>query len=75
MDQTNESDRCYVWRGKVGGDGYGRIWVDGREQLVHRWVMRSMYGGDAIEGRTVRHRCSTPACFRLTHLEVGDDVG
>jgi hypothetical protein len=60
---------CRLWRGARNNHGYGVLRREGRNWLLHRWIMR--LAGVDIDGRLVLHRCDTPACFRFDHLFVG----
>jgi hypothetical protein len=42
----------------------------GAKVYLHRWVWEQAHGPIAA-GLYVRHRCDTPDCFRLDHLELG----
>jgi len=47
---------CWMWRGRVDGDGYGLVKLDGRCQRVHRVVYSAVHGPIA-EGLVLRHQC------------------
>ena len=59
---------CWIWQGYCRR--YGVIGFDGFNYQVHRlaWVN---VNGPVPNGLEVRHRCDTPACIRLDHLELG----
>ena len=50
--------------------GYGTLKVDGKTVRLHRLVWASS-NGPIPEGMCVRHKCDNPACFTLSHLEIG----
>jgi hypothetical protein len=60
---------CWKWTGKTY-KGYGRVWIDGRTERVHRasWIMEN---GPIPDGLCVLHRCDTPSCVRVSHLFLG----
>lgn len=67
--------KCRVYQGSLDRDGYGRpslAGFDGRRRQVrlHRWVWEQVYG-PIPHGILVRHKCDTPGCFLLDHLELG----
>lgn len=61
---------CHEWQGERTRDGYGRICLDGRKQLVHR-VVWALEHGPIPEGMVVCHHCDNPPCSRIDHLFLG----
>lgn len=51
--------------------GYGMRRRNGKNVLVHRWVVAQILGWEAIKGKVVRHTCDNPPCFLYEHLLVG----
>lgn len=66
---------CWLWRGartsanSHGRGGYGRMFIDGREELAHR-VAYETYRGPIPPGLTIDHLCKRPACCNPQHLAV-----
>jgi hypothetical protein len=59
---------CWTWTAKLGRDGYGIQWRDGRCQLAHRMVYEAEVG--AIDaGLVLDHLCRNRACCAPYHLE------
>ena len=61
---------CWVWKGGVVTDGYGRIRVSGRSLGVHRaafWAFKRKWPGKKL----VLHKCDNPPCFNPEHLMLG----
>lgn len=65
---ANRNDGCWVWSGTIGADGYGRIRVDGREHVAHRWGYET-FVGPVPDGMQLDHLCRNRACVRFDHLE------
>jgi hypothetical protein len=57
-----------VWTGDRNEDGYGKVWYDGRTQLIHRVVYRLLIG-PIPDGLTLDHTCSNRPCCRPEHLD------
>lgn len=67
----NEKD-CWEWvASTVGNSGYGKIAVDGRLVLAHRFSWE-LYNNQSIPFKLiVRHKCDNPPCTNSLHLELG----
>ena len=71
------ADDCAIWKGAIGGDGYGRYWV-GRgcsERIMvraNRYALAAAQDGVALEP-SVRalHGCDNTVCVRVSRLETG----
>ena len=61
---------CLLWEGCTNDAGYGEKRWHGKVWYVHRMVWTQAYG-PIPDGMVIRHRCDTPACYRLDHLEMG----
>lgn len=59
---------CWVWTG-ARTYGYGRVMVEGRSALVHRWVYENLVD-DIPEGHHLDHLCRNKPCCNPDHLEV-----
>ena len=61
--------RCWLWTGPTNGYGYGRAWVDGRKQYVHRLAYEAFWG-PVPPGLELDHLCRQRACYNPWHLEA-----
>lgn len=64
-------DDCWLWRGHVGPQGYGRIHLGGgvsRNGYAHR-VSLQLAGIDIPPGYHVDHLCESKTCVNPAHLE------
>jgi hypothetical protein len=61
---------CWLWRGWLQPNGYGRGRFDGKNRLAHR-VSYQLANGSITEGHYICHRCDTPACVNPAHLFSG----
>jgi hypothetical protein len=62
---------CIEWQGNKLGNGYGRIWMDGKAVLVHRLVLESKVPGFLESGYLACHTCDHPSCINPEHLVPG----
>ena len=61
---------CWNWTGAAHSeDGYGRIWVDGKFYLAHRFS--AMIHGLDMSGEVMRHLCNNSMCVNPAHLQTG----
>lgn len=61
---------CLIWEKSRYWNGYGRAWRAGKVRAIHRWTWEEA-NGPIPKGLVVRHRCDNPACYRLSHLQIG----
>ena len=60
---------CWEWRGAKDTGGYGRINVQGRDDLVHRFAY-VIAKGRIPDGYQIDHLCRHRWCARPSHLEA-----
>lgn len=61
-------DNCWIWRGEINRNGYGRVNIYGRKLMTHR-VLYELLVGSIPEGLVLDHRCRNRACCNPMHLE------
>jgi len=59
---------CLLWTGPLEANGYGRVWLDGRRQFVHR-LMYTEFVGPIPDGFSLDHLCRVRHCASPDHLE------
>ena len=69
---------CWLWRGKIGEDGYGRFKSFGESQamVAHRFGYL-IHRGPIPEGLVLDHLCRVRHCVNPWHLEpvtIGENV-
>lgn len=70
MSQTNNiTDGCLLWARAVTTDDYGKVHWGGRTLSAHR-LLYELEHGDIPNNMTIHHKCFTPRCINIEHLEV-----
>lgn len=59
---------CWLWQGCCAG-GYGRIYIDGRMQYVHR-VVFELLAHIIPNGMLLHHKCRVKNCCKPAHLQI-----
>ena len=65
VEQTAD---CWEWTAAKDRRGYGKVQVNGRAWLAHRWAYESTVAV-VPEGMELDHLCRNPGCVRPDHLE------
>lgn len=66
--RVEKTDTCWLWTGYLQSGGYGQIWLDGSQPLVHRLAYETLVG-PIPEGLTIDHLCRVRRCVNPSHLE------
>lgn len=80
--RVETTDGCWLWRGPLAKNGYGRVAFEGRREYTHRVSYRLAHG-EIPPGLHVLHTCDVGyapgdtayrACVNPAHLHLGDQV-
>lgn len=66
---TEVTDYCWQWKGFVNHKGYGRLNVNGRLVMAHRFSLQ-LVGIKIPIGMMVDHKCRNRSCVNPDHLRV-----
>lgn len=67
--RTEWVGECLTWTASHNGYGYGRMKINGRDTLVHRWVWEQA-NGQIPPGVEIDHVCHNRACVKREHLRA-----
>lgn len=69
-NKVRKTPTCWLWIGAKKPNGYGKIWLYGKDVRAHRvsWVLTN---GPIQDGLCVLHRCDVPLCVNPAHLFLG----
>ena len=72
-DRIEQTEACWLWRGRLRPDGYGEcggVAINGkRERLIHR-VMFLLAVGPIPDGCEIDHICKIKPCCNPAHLRA-----
>lgn len=70
LTRRQPDPQCDLWIGGLASSGYPNFWWNGTTWPAYRaaWML---FVGPIPKGLVVRHKCRTPRCVKLTHLELG----
>lgn len=66
---TIQKNGCWDWIGQVYPNGYGSLWVRGKNVFAHRFSYQ-MFNGAIPEKLTVDHLCKNRKCVNPFHLDL-----
>lgn len=66
---------CWLWTGGTFQAGYGSVWLDGRNRLLHQVVFEMTTGDRSDRDQFVDHICRVRRCCNPAHLELVTPLG
>lgn len=64
------TDKCWLWQAQRQYSGYGRFYINGKQDGAHRasWMI---FKGRIPKGKFVLHKCDVKPCVNPHHLWIG----
>jgi hypothetical protein len=70
IDDSGGPSACHPWTRGLSG-GYAKANLDGKYQLVNRWLLGRLRGEPLGPKELACHHCDNPPCCNPAHLYVG----
>ena len=67
--RVNKTDKCWLWTGGRGKEGYASFRSDGRDMYGHQFSFMLHTGAWCPEGLELDHVCRVRHCVNPAHLE------
>lgn len=69
LSKTRAENKCLIWTGSTGHNGYGKTKRRGKYYRAHRLAWELTYGA-VPEGMMLDHTCHNRACINVEHLRT-----
>lgn len=74
VDASGGVHACWPWQGNRNDNGYGRLFVNGRYEYVHRIALALSLSRPIADGMLACHTCDNPPCCNPLHLFEGTNA-
>ncbi len=72
--EIDSKSGCWLWRGRMTPNGYGKFYANGRNQVAHRYSWQRQHG-PIPDGVQMDHVCRVRNCVNPSHLRMTDVRG
>lgn len=62
-----DDNGCWLWSGEINRNGYGRLWINGKRVMAHRYIYE-LLKTVIDEGFVLDHLCCARSCCNPAHL-------
>jgi DNA-binding transcriptional regulator YiaG len=69
--KVDKTEECWLWKGGLEKNGYGRFSIGKKRVGIHRLSLEWSLGRPIGDGMVARHKCRNCHCVRPEHLEEG----
>lgn len=70
ITEPSDDDSCWLWKGSVSSQGYGKLRVEGKDILAHQIGWKLAGNESPPKGYGLRNQCGNVLCVNPQHWKI-----
>lgn len=70
IKEFSDVESCWLWKGSISSQGYGKLRVDGKDLLAHQIGWRLVGNDSPPKGSALRNQCGNILCVNPQHWKI-----